>query len=193
MLEPTLFTSVVVDSGNVEPVAGPNLKAVDVAPLDDNLLDAVLRLVKLTDNDRDYPALAPLVTREIIYRLIVSNQGKRLRHLAQLGGQAHRISEAIKTIRARFDEPLRVDDIASQLRMSTSGFHAHFKAVTAMSPLQFQKQLGLAEARLLSSPRITTPLRQDFASVTTILRNSAASTSGISAPRPKPMQHDFED
>jgi AraC-like DNA-binding protein len=149
VLDPSLVTSVMVESGNVEPSARANPKAVDVAPLDNELLEAVLRLVRLTENDRDYPSLAPLVTREIVYRLLVGDQSKRLRHLAKLGGQAHRISEAIDAIRARFDKPLRVDDIASQLHMSTSGFHAHFKAVTAMSPLQFQKQLRLTEARRL--------------------------------------------
>src|SRR5205085_7833917 len=91
----------------------------------------------------------PLVTREIVYRILKGPQGSRLRHLGRFGGQAHRIARAIQTIRDNFDQPLRIEGMARLLHMSVSGFHAHFKAVTAMSPLQFQKQLRLQEARRL--------------------------------------------
>jgi AraC-like DNA-binding protein len=97
----------------------------------------------------DYRVLAPLVIREIIYRLLTGTQGGRMRHLATFAGQAHRIVRAIENIRENFDQPLRIEDIARELSMSVSGFHSHFKAMTAMSPLQFQKQLRPQEARRL--------------------------------------------
>jgi transcriptional regulator GlxA family with amidase domain len=114
-----------------------------------DLLDAALRLVRLAAAQDEYRVVAPLVTREIVYRLLIGPQGHRLRHLARFGGQAHRIARAIQTIRENFCKPLRIEDMARLLHMSVSGFHAHFKAVTAMSPLQFQKQLRLQEARRL--------------------------------------------
>jgi AraC-like DNA-binding protein len=117
--------------------------------LDVNLLDAVVRLVRLLDSPSEAPVLMPLITREIIYRLLVGEQGGRLRHLAILGGYTSHIARAVERLRQDFDQPLRIEDIARELGMSVSGFHHHFKAVTAMSPLQFQKQLRLQEARRL--------------------------------------------
>lgn len=149
VLDPSIVTSVMVESGFVQPNGEGNVKAVDVSPLDAAMLDATLRLVRLTETPDEYRILAPLVIREIVYRLLVGAQGNRMRHLAQFGGQAHRMVRALETIRTNFDKPLRIDDLASELSMSVSGFHAHFKAVTAMSPLQFQKHLRLQEARRL--------------------------------------------
>lgn len=88
-------------------------------------------------------------TREIIYRLLLGEQGGRLRHLVAQGGYADRIARAVERIRNDFDKPLRIDGLARELGMSTSGLHFHFKAVTALSPLQFQKQIRLQEARRL--------------------------------------------
>jgi AraC-like DNA-binding protein len=149
VLDPTSVTSVMVESGLVEPKGDANLKAVDVSPLSAELLDAVLRLVRLIEKPNEYQVLGPFVTREIVYRLLVGTQSGRMRHLAKLGGRAHRMAEAIVTIRANFDKPLRVEEVAKGLHMSVSGFHAHFKSVTAMSPIQFQKHLRLQEARRL--------------------------------------------
>jgi AraC-like DNA-binding protein len=149
-LDPSVVTSVMVESGVAGPRGdGSNVKAVNVSPLDANLLDATLRLARLIDNPGEYRALAPLVIREIVYRLLIGAQGSRMRHLATFGGQSHRMARAVETLRANFDKPLRIEDMARELGMSVSGFHAHFKAVTAMSPLQFQKQLRLQEARRL--------------------------------------------
>jgi len=113
------------------------------------LLDATLRLVRLTQRPNEYRALAPLVVREIVYRLLTGEQAGRLQHLANFGGQAHRMARAIDKLRLEFDKPLRIEEVAKELGMSVSGFHAHFKAATTMSPLQFQKQLRLQEARRL--------------------------------------------
>ena len=148
-LDPAIVTSLMVESGLVEPRGENGVKALDVSVLDAELLDATLRLVRLVEKPSEYPVLAPLVTREIVYRLLTGAQGNRLRHLATFGGQAHRMARAVDVIRQNFDKPLKIEDVARELTMSVSGFHAHFKAATAMSPLQFQKQLRLQEARRL--------------------------------------------
>ena len=148
-LDPALVGSVMVEAGHPAPRSQSAVTAIDVSPLDAGLLDAVVRLVRLLDAPADARFLAPLVTREIVYRLLMGEQGGRLRHIAALGGHTHRIAEAIERLRKDFDQPLRIEDLARELGMSVSGFHHHFKAVTAMSPLQFQKQLRLQEARRL--------------------------------------------
>jgi AraC-like DNA-binding protein len=125
------------------------VRAIDVSELDADLLDAVVRLVRLLDTPAEAPFLTPLIIREIIYRLWMGEQRDRLRHIAALGGYAPYIAKAIKLLHQDFDQPLRIDSIARTLGMSVSGFHHHFKAVTAMSPLQFQKRLRLQEARRL--------------------------------------------
>jgi AraC-like DNA-binding protein len=149
VLDPSIVTSVMVGSGVVQAGGNGGVKAIDVSPLDANLLDATLRLVRLIDTPGEYRALAPLVVREIVYRLLTGAQGGRMRHLATFGGHAHRMVRAVQKLRENFDKALRIEDLARELRMSVSGFHAHFKTVTAMSPLQFQKQLRLQEARRL--------------------------------------------
>jgi len=150
VLDPSVVASVMMDAGFVDTRdEGARVKAVDVTALDANLLDATLRLVRLVDAPDEYNVLAPLVIREIVYRLIAGAQGNRMRHLATFGGQTHRMVRAVRNLRNNFDKPLRIEDIARDLAMSVSGFHAHFRAVTAMTPLQFQKQLRLQEARRL--------------------------------------------
>ena len=149
VLDSAVVTSMMVESGDLQQGGDGGVTAVGVSPLDADLLDASLRLARLAADPDDYRVIAPLVTREIVYRLLVGPQGNRLRHLAKFGGQGHRIARAIETLRENFDQPLRIEDLSRLLHMSVSGFHAHFKAVTSMSPLQFQKQLRLQEARRL--------------------------------------------
>jgi AraC-like DNA-binding protein len=146
-LDPTLVSSVMVEAEH--PASRADVKAIDVSPLDANLLDAVVRLVRLLDSPAEAHVLAPLIKREIIYRLLMGDQGNRLRQIAVLGGYTHHIARAVERLRKDFNQPLRIESIARELGMSVSGFHHHFKAVTAMSPLQFQKQLRLQEARRL--------------------------------------------
>jgi AraC-like DNA-binding protein len=148
-LDPTLVGSVMVEAGDVAPQNHADVKAINVSSLDADLLDAVVRLVRLLDTPTEAPFLVPLITREIIYRLWMGEQRHRLRHIAALGGYTPHIAKAIERLHQNFDQPLRIDTIASELGMSVSGFHHHFKAVTAMSPLQFQKRLRLQEARRL--------------------------------------------
>ena len=148
-LPPTLVGSVMVETGHPSSPGSADVRAIDVSPLDMNLLDAIVRLVRLLDSPAEAPILMPLITREIIYRLLIGAQGGRLRHLAILGGYTTHIARAIQRLREGFEQPLRIEQLARDLGMSVSGFHHHFKAVTAMSPLQFQKQLRLQEARRL--------------------------------------------
>jgi AraC-like DNA-binding protein len=148
-LDPAVVTSVMMESGLAPSSGGDDMLAIDVSPLDASLLDATLRLVRLIERPSEHRVLGPLVIREIIYRLLVGAQGHRLRRLVTGDGQAHRIARAVEAIRENFDKPLRIAAIARRLGMSVSSFHAHFKAVTAMSPLQFQRQLRLHEARRL--------------------------------------------
>jgi AraC-like DNA-binding protein len=149
-LDPALVGSVMVEAGHPAPGDQAAARAFDVSPLDAGLLDAVVRLVALLDAPAEEARfLRPLVTREIVFRLLKGEQGGRLRQIAVLGGHAHRIAGAIERLRKDFDRPLRVEDVARESGMSVSGFHHHFKAVTAMSPLQFQKRLRLQAARRL--------------------------------------------
>ena len=111
------------------------------------LLGACSRLVNLLDTPQDIPFLAPLIQREIIYRLLRSPQGNHLRAIATLGEQSHRTARVISWLRANYARPLRVEDLAAMAQMGVSTLHHHFRSLTAMSPLQYQKHLRLHVAR----------------------------------------------
>ncbi len=120
-----------------------------VSELSSPLLNAFQRLLDLLDEPEDIPILAPLVLREIYYRLLVGDQGVRLRQIVEMGSQSHQIARAIEWLKDNYARSFRVDDLAAYAGMSTSSLHHHFRALTAMSPLQFQKRLRLQEAKLL--------------------------------------------
>jgi AraC-like DNA-binding protein len=120
-----------------------------VARLDEPLLDAVLRMVKLLDTPEDIGVLAPVVQREIYYRLLRGELGSRLVDLAQCEGGNHRVVRAIEWLKQHYAVTLRIEELAEAVHMSPSALHHRFKAVTAMSPLQYQKHLRLHEARRL--------------------------------------------
>jgi len=120
-----------------------------LAPMDDSLGSAVKRLLALLDAPEDIDALAPLIRQEITYRVLTGPQGARLRQIASAGAPAYRVSKAIQWLKSNFAKPLSVDSLAEQVGLSNSSLHLHFKKITAMSPLQFQKQLRLQEARRL--------------------------------------------
>ncbi|AMP00315.1 bacterial regulatory helix-turn-helix s, AraC family protein [Collimonas arenae] len=120
-----------------------------VSKANTGLLDAVLRLIRLLETPQDIAVLAPLVTREILYRLLRDEQGGILQQIAMSGSQAQHIVKAIELIKRDYKLPLRIDSLAREANMSSSSLHQHFKAVTAMTPLQYQKQLRLQEARRL--------------------------------------------
>lgn len=111
------------------------------------LIDCAIRLTRLLDTPQDIPFLAPMIIREIYYRLLMGEQGEAVRQIATAGSNMQRIAEVIKLIQADFTKPLRVEDLALAANMSSASFHRHFKAVTSMSPLQYQKHLRLLRAR----------------------------------------------
>jgi AraC-like DNA-binding protein len=121
--------------------------AVNLAPPE--LLDAALRLLRLLDRPQDIAAMAPLLEQEILYRLLTGPFGPRLLQIATAETPSNRIAQAIAWLRANFARPLRIEELAERVGMSASSLHHHFKAVTAMTPIQFQKQLRLHEARRL--------------------------------------------
>lgn len=112
-------------------------------------LDPVARLLALLDEPAAVPVLAPLIQREIHYRLLATDQAPRLRQIASVGSQSHRVARAIDWLKLHYPEPLRIEDLASRVQMSVSGLHHHFRQLTGMSPLQYQKWLRLNEARRL--------------------------------------------
>ena len=103
------------------------------------LISAFQRLIDLLAEPKDIPILAPIIQREIVYRLLVGDQGARLRQMASAGSQSQQIARAIDWLKCHFTNPFRIEDLATQVNMSTSTFHHHFRALTAMSPLQYQK------------------------------------------------------
>ncbi len=148
-LDPTLVGSVMTELGHGAKPRRADVKAMDVGTLDAGLLDAVVRLVRLIECPIEAPVLAPLIKREIICRLLLGEQGDRLRHIAAMAGYTSPIAKAIERLREEFDQQIRIDDVAQEVGLSVSSFHHQFKAVTALTPLQYQKQLRLQEARRL--------------------------------------------
>ena len=149
-LAPALVASVMMEAGAETRKGDASIKAIGVNPVDADLLDAVVRLARLVDKPGEQRILAPLIKREIVYRLLAGGEGARLGHLVVSSrGDTRRISRAIGRVREHYNEPLKIEEIARELGMSVSGFHHHFKSVTSMSPLQFQKQIRLQEARRL--------------------------------------------
>jgi AraC-like DNA-binding protein len=146
-LDSSVVASVMMESGVEINRSDTSVKAMDVSPIDADLLDAVVKLARLLDTPDEIGFLAPLIIREIIYRLLRGEQGARLSHLLVSEGDTRRISKAVEQLRENIDQPLKIENMARELGMSVSGFHHHFKSVTAMSPLQFQKQIRLQEAR----------------------------------------------
>ncbi|SUA90443.1 AraC family transcriptional regulator [Pandoraea pulmonicola] len=142
-------TSLIGDENLPPPAASVSGRGMYVNRLDAALLDAVLRLLRLLESPRDVPILAPMIKREIVYRLLMNGQGVLLRQMAMQDSQMNRIARAVRWLRENYAQPLRAEALAQEVHMSVSSLHHHFKLVTAMSPLQYQKQLRLQEARRL--------------------------------------------
>ena len=143
------ISQLMVDSHLPPPRAQQSSRGMATGEVTLPLLTAFQRLLDLLAEPQDIPILAPIIQREISYRLLVGDQGARLRQMASAGSQSHQIARAIDWLQGNFTRPLRIDDLATQVNMSTSTFHHHFRALTAMSPLQYQKWLRLNEARRL--------------------------------------------
>ena len=148
-IDPAEITALIADAGPLGVPARPTGRGLYVEKLDQPMLDAVLRLARLLDTPKDIAMLAPLIRREILYRLLRSPQGHRLYQIASENSQNHRVSRAISWLNGNFEQPLRIDSLAREANLSVSTLHHRFKAMTAMSPLQYQKQLRLNEARRL--------------------------------------------
>lgn len=144
-LDQSVLADLMVADGTAMPPGDPPPLAVH--PIGADLLDAVSRLLRLLDRPASIAALAPLVEREILYHLLNGPQGPMLRHAASGDSHLGQVSRAIGWIRRHAHEQLRVCDVASAARMSVSSLHHHFKRITGLTPLQFQKQLRLQKAR----------------------------------------------
>ena len=135
------ISRLMVDSNLPAPRAQQVSRGMAIGAVTLPLLSAFQRLIDLLAEEQDIPMLAPVIQREITYRLLVGDQGGRLRQIASGASQSHQIARAIEWLKGNFTQQLRIDDLAAQARMSTSTFHSHFRSMTALSPLQFQKQL----------------------------------------------------
>ena len=143
------MAQLMVDSHLPPPRAQHSSRGMATGAVTVPLLSACQRLLDLLAAPQDIPILAPLIQREILYRLLVGEQGARLRQIASAGSQSHQIAQAIEWLKRHYTLPLRIEDLAAHVHMSPSTFHQHFRALTAMSPLQYQKWLRLNEARRL--------------------------------------------
>jgi AraC-like DNA-binding protein len=130
-----------------EPKAAPHRRGLAVGETTTGLLGACIRLIELLDTPEDIPFLSHLLQREIVYRILRTPQAERLRAIATSGDVSHRTARAIAWLRANFAKPLRMEELAEVARMGVSTLHHQFRALTAMSPLQYQKQLRLQTAR----------------------------------------------
>ncbi|MFF4876317.1 AraC family transcriptional regulator N-terminal domain-containing protein [Micromonospora sp. NPDC000668] len=135
--------------GDLPPLTGGTPSGMVVSDAPDELGDAVIRLLRLLDRPRDVRVLAPLIKREILWLLLAGEQGAAVRQLGLADSSLSHVARAVRWIRDHYAQPFRVEDLARLSGMSVSAFYRNFQAVTAMSPIQFQKQIRLQEARLL--------------------------------------------
>ncbi len=124
-------------------------RALYVGDADPHIIDAAARLVELIEQPVEAELLAPLVRDEILIRLLRSPMGSRVAHIGQAGSSMQRIANAVSWLRTNFDQPANIEELANLVNMSVTSFHRQFKAITGMSPLQYQKTLRLQEARRL--------------------------------------------
>lgn len=151
VLDANLISEMIMECGLAARLdaAAPLVGGMSVGSMTPQLFDAACRMVSLMDCPEDAPTLAPLIEREILYRLLTGPQGPRLAQIARRDGRLRQVSRAIGWIKRNFDQPFSIDAVAHEARMSASALHQHFKAVTSLSPLQYQKQIRLQEARRL--------------------------------------------
>ncbi|MBV7575160.1 AraC family transcriptional regulator [Pseudomonas sp. PDM32] len=148
-IDPCEITQLIADASPIGVPNGAHNRGLFLDKIDTSLLDAMLRLVRLLESPENIPTLAPLAIREIFYRLLRGQQGQRLHEIAIVDSQAHRVTRAIEWLNGNYSKPLQIDSLAKLVNLSTSTLHHRFKSITAMSPLQYQKQLRLHEARRL--------------------------------------------
>jgi AraC-like DNA-binding protein len=142
-------SQLMVDSNLPQPRPQQSNRGMATGEVTLQLINAFVRLIDLLADEKAIPILAPVIQREIIYRLLVGDQGERLRQIATAGSQSQQIAKAIGWLKNNYSQAISMDNLAAQANMSTSTFHHHFRSLTALSPLQYQKQLRLQEARRL--------------------------------------------
>lgn len=147
-VDPVMVGELLVEQAEALPKVQPRA-ALQTAAIPLDLLDPLIRLLALIDHPEDMPVLAPLIRKEIAWRLLGSELGEPLRHIGLKESHTARIGRVTAWIRDHYDQPLRVNDLATMANMSPASFHRHFKAVTQATPVQFQKQIRLQEARRL--------------------------------------------
>ncbi len=125
----------------------PPVRGLAVSDMDEDLIDTVIRLVRLLDRPDEARVLAPMIRRELVWRLLQGERAGMMRQLAAMDGRQAQVKRAIRWLRRNYAEPMRIERLAEVAGMSETSLHRHFKAVTAMSPLQYQKQIRLQEAR----------------------------------------------
>jgi AraC-like DNA-binding protein len=148
VLQPQMVAELLLRADHRPRDSGP-VSGIAVSDASPELLDAVVRLLRLFDRPGDLTVLGPLVIREILWRLITGEQGALVRQLGLADSNLALVARAVRWIRDHYREAFRVEDVARLAGMSVSAFHRNFQAVTAMSPIQFQKRIRLQEARLL--------------------------------------------
>jgi AraC-like DNA-binding protein len=141
------LAALLVETERVAPRDGADARALYVSPLEAPLLDGFLRLVRLLDTPSDIPILAPLILRELYFRLLQCDHHGRLAEIAIGDGRLRRVAGAIAWIKEHYAEPLRIEVLAKRVNMSSSTLHNHFRAVAGASPIQYQKRLRLERAR----------------------------------------------
>jgi len=154
-LEPATIAELLLQAGPGDLPRSPGTArpGISVSDAPDELLDAIVRLLRLLDRPRDRKALTPLFKREILWRLITGEQGEVVRQLGLADSSLNHITRAVQWIRENYTRPFRVEEVAQLSGMSVSAFHRNFQAVTAMTPIQFQKHIRLQAARLLLANR----------------------------------------
>ncbi|MFD8495707.1 AraC family transcriptional regulator N-terminal domain-containing protein [Amycolatopsis sp. NPDC059657] len=148
VLRPAVIAPLLLEAP-AQPRGATGLPAMGTVDADADLLDAVCRMLRLLDRPADAGVLAPLIEREILWRLLTGPHGAMIRQIGMAESGLTYVRRAIRWIRDNYAEPMRIEDLARLAGMSPSAFHRHFRAVTAMSPLQFQKRIRLQEARSL--------------------------------------------
>jgi AraC-like DNA-binding protein len=148
-LDLRMIAQLMLDNGMPSAHPSKDLLGIAVSEVSMPLLDAFNRLLDLLEHPEDIPALAPLIRQEIFYRLLIGEQGPRLRQITSIGNHGYQIARAIDWLKENFSKPVKIEELAGKVGLSVSAFHNHFRSMTAMSPLQFQKKMRLNEARRL--------------------------------------------
>lgn len=167
------ISQLIVDSGLIFNLNSNAQKGIAVGELSEPLLNTFIRLLTLLDEPDSIKILAPGIKREIFYRLLITEQGERLNQIVTAGSHSHQISKAVDWLKNNFIKPININELASCTGMSKSAFYTHFRTMTSMTPLQFQKKLRLNEARRLM-------LTENLGAITTTFRVGYESPSQFS-------------